>query len=507
VSRLSRSAAIVTVLSVAGQLVGLVTQVVIAGIFGARADMDAFLAASTLPQYVVAVLLGALSAVFVPVFLEYQASGRPSEAWRVASAVVTLTAVFLGALGVGGLLLAEPLLRLTTPGLTPESLALAATIARVTWPMIAASGLVGLVTGICHANNRFTWPAVVPALGALLNLALVVILAPRWGVLGVAVAGTVSVFTQAAFLLRHVAGRDRLGLSFDWRHPGLLRVVSLLWPLVLSAILVRYTPIVDRYVASGMPEGAIAHLGYAFRLVTFLALFLSSGIAAVVFPRMAFDMAARDVDGMRRTVSLAMRVMWLGVAPVVATGIVLGYPFIAVLLERGAFRAPDTSDVAALWQIYLLSLVGGCLGTVTGRAFFAMQATRLLAVMGVIEAVGYVAYTPLLASHFGVGGVAAAYVLYFSLSIAWQIPVLLVKLGRQGGGELSSSMARTAAAAAVAGVGAYAVVSFQAAPWPQLIGGGMIASALYVLCLRLWGGPEVQWTTQALKGMAASKHS
>ena len=503
-SRLPRQAAIVTLLSVAGQLVGLVTQVVIAGIFGARADMDAFLAASTLPQYVVTVLLGSLSAVFVPIFLEYRSSEKPAEAWRLASSIVTLTAVLLGLLGLAGLLAAEPLLKLTTPGLSAHSLAVAVRVARVTWPTIAATGVVGLVTGICHANSRFTWPTLVPVLGAILNLVLVVALAPIWGVVGVAIAGTVSVFVQVVFFLRDVSGRDQLTLSFDWRHPGIRRVASLLLPLVLSALLVRYTPIVDRYVASGMPEGAIAHLGYAFRLVAFLAMFLSSGIAAVVFPRMALDMVSRDLEGVRRTISLAMRVMWLGVAPIVSTGIVVGHAFIAVLLERGAFRPADTAEVAVLWQVYLLSLAGACLGNVTGRAFYAMKATRIIAVMGVIEAVGYAAYTTYLASRFGVIGIAVGYVLYFSLSIAWQVPLLLWKLGREGGPELFSSFARTLGAAVVAGGGALACSALGASPWFQLLAGGLAGVTLYLVCLRVWGGPEVQWTARALKSVAAS---
>ena len=39
-----------TVSPVAGQAVGVVIQIIIADAFGARADMDAFIAASTLPR-------------------------------------------------------------------------------------------------------------------------------------------------------------------------------------------------------------------------------------------------------------------------------------------------------------------------------------------------------------------------------------------------------------------------------------------------------------------------
>jgi putative peptidoglycan lipid II flippase len=394
-------------------------------------------------------------------------------------------------------------LRLTTPGLSPVSLAVAVRVARVTWPTIAASGVAGLLTGIYHANGRFTWPALVPVLSAILNLALVFVLAREWGVFGVAVAGAAGLFAQAIFLLRDVTGRDRLKLSFNWRHPGVAQVASLLWPLVLSGLLIRYTPVVDRYLASGLQEGSIAHLGYAFKLVSFLSVFLSTGIATVAFPRMILSAAARDIDALQKSVSLTLRVMWLGVVPAIAVGIALAHSLIIVFLQRGAFRQSDAETVAALWQIYLLSLGGLCLGNVTRRAFYALKDTRTISVMGVVEAVGYAVYTSQLARHFGASGVAIGYVVYFSLSIAWQVPVLLWKLGRKGGPELFSSFVRTTGAAVIAGGGAFAFAAFWASPWLQLAFGGAAGGLIYAVCLQIWGGPEVEWTTRALKAAAS----
>jgi hypothetical protein len=80
--------------------------------------------------------------------------------------------MLLGLLAVAGLVFAEVLLRLTTPGLSPESLALATRLARITWPSIAASGVSGLLTGIYHAKSRFGWPSVVPVVAAGLKPAL-----------------------------------------------------------------------------------------------------------------------------------------------------------------------------------------------------------------------------------------------------------------------------------------------------------------------------------------------
>lgn len=496
---LGAPAAAITLLSVAAQVLALASQALIASIFGASADLDAFLAASTLPQYVVAVVLGALAAVFVPVFVEFDQSGRSTEAWHVASSVVTMTGIVLTVLAVVGLLFAEPLLRLTTPGLSPATLQLAVRVARVTWPSIAVAGITGLVTGIYHSKGRFTWPAVVPAVAAVVNLVLIVAFAREWGVVAIAVAAIGSVVVQALLLIWNLAGRARLWFSFDWHHPGVAQVLVLVWPLALSNVVIRYTPVVDRYLASNLAEGTIAHLGYAFRLATFASMLLSVGITTVIYPRMVANIAARDVDAMRKTVSLALRVMWLGVAPVIAIGVALAQPFIAVLLERGAFHPDDTIAVSAIWRMYIFSLAGACLGGITGRAFYALKATPTIAIMGVVEAAGYAVYTPILARQFGAVGVAAGYVLLFSLSMVWHLPLLRRKLGGQGGTLLLSSFARTSVSATVAALAAGATATLvRSSALGQLAVGGIAGTSVYAGLLALSGGPEIQWTAQAL---------
>jgi len=494
--RLGGSALAVTVCSVAAQVLAVGSQSVVAKLFGAGSAMDAYLAANTLPQYVVAVLLGALGVVFVPVFLEFDASGRADEAWTVASAVVTMTATGLILFAVAGVALAEPLLRLTTPGLSEPTLRLAARIARVTWPSMAAAGITGLLTGMYHAKGRFGWPAVIPVMGAALNLALVVVFAQA-GVIAVAVAGACSVVMQTVALAWGLAGRRRLHASFRWMQPGVAHVVWLMWPLALSNIVIRYTPVVDRYLASSLPEGAISHLGYAFRLATFATSFLSVGISTVVYPILIRNIAANDVDGARRTLSLALRVMWLGVAPVIAIGIAVARPCVALLLERGAFQMSDSAAVAALWRIYLISLAGACLGAVTGRAFYALKATRVIAVMGVIESAGYAVYTAVLAHQFGAEGVAAGYVLLFTGSLVWHLPLLRWHLGRRGGWGLAASFARTGLFALLAGLGAVVAISFVQSAGAQLVFGGAVGLTVYALFLALSRGSETMWTVRA----------
>jgi putative peptidoglycan lipid II flippase len=483
---------VVTLFTLLAQVVAFATQVVIAAAFGTGAAMDAFLAANTLPQYLLSVVLNALGFVFIPVFLEYGKQGREEDAWRLASAVITVCAVALGLLSLAGIVLAQPLLRVTTPGLPSTSLQLATRIAIITWPTLVFTGLVSLLTAIYHAQGRFGWPALVPVLGAVLNLALVAALAAGVGIVGVAVAALVSLVLQMVLLLPIALQERRFRPALGWRDSGVQEVLRLLLPLVVANVFVRSTPIVDRYLASDLAEGAISQLGYASRLVTIFSTLLAAGITTVIFPRMASDRAKGDLAALRHTTSLGLRFMWLTVAPVVTVGLALALPLITVLFRRGEFNDADAHAVARLVQVYLLALVSMCLSNVPGRALYALKETWTVGVVGVIEAIAYVVYTPLLAHRYGTAGIAVSFVIYFNTSLLWLLWLVRSKTGNVGGRGVTLSFFRTGLASVCGGLAAYAVTRGMSGVWMQLLIGASLGALVYTAVLMAVGSDEIR---------------
>jgi putative peptidoglycan lipid II flippase len=488
---LVRPTMIVTVFVLGSQMVAFVTQIVIAGAFGARADMDAFLAANTLPQYLITVLLSALGFVLIPVFVDYASVPDHGEAWEIVNAILSLCALVLGVLALAGIFFARPILHWTTPGLSASSLDLAVKVSMFTWPTLVVTGLISLLTGVYQALHRFSWSSAVPVLGALLNLALVEALARPFGVIGVAAAATAGLVLQMILLAPVVARSGHFRISFNYGHAGVRQVLHLLWPLLISSLLIRWTPIIDRYLASGLQEGTISHLSYAFKLLTLSTMVLSTGITTVVFPRMALNIATSNLSGLGQTVSTGLRLMWVVIAPSVTLGAVLSVQIVTLLFVRGRFTHADAAEVGGLLRIYLLSMIAGGLGNITGRAFYALKETRLIAILGVLEASAYAVYTPLLARRFGASGVALGYVLYFNLSLLWQFPVLRYKMGNHGGTKIFLSFCRTTIAALAGALPAWILVS----AFPDPLSGvfaGLAGLVIYGVVLLAVGSPEAQ---------------
>jgi len=491
-SRVVRSTLLVTILAFAGQIAAFATQMVAAALFGAGAGMDAFLAASAIPQYLSAVLLGSLNFVFVPIFVDYLATGREDEAWQVASTVVSLILLVLGALVALGMLFPGAILRLTAPGLSSATHLLATQIAMIAWPSILAVGLVSVFTGILQAQSHFGWPATVPVLGAIVSLCVLIALANWLGIVGLAIATTLGMVTQAALLLSVGIRLGRYRSVLNWRHPAVWQVLHLLIPLVLVNVVTKSTTLLDRFLASGLSEGSISHLGYALRILSALSAIISTGIATVIFPRMAVNMTKSDPSAFRSTVSVGLRFMWLAVAPVIAIGTVLALPMIITVFQRGRFSFADSTAVAGLLQLYMLALAPACLGSIAGRSFYAMKDTRTLAVFGTIESIAYVIYTPILAHYLGAVGIVLGYVLLFNGSLLWQVVTIRYKVGNSGGGNVVRSFIRTGLAAMLGGATAWSMTQLTSNAWLQLLLGGIFGLLAYNLGLWILKSPEVR---------------
>lgn len=487
--RLVRPALAISAITLLSQLLSAVVQVLIAALFGAGIELDAYFAALTLPTYFSAVLLGGLSYVFVPLFVEHRTTGSEEEAWKITGNILTLYLVVAGSLTIAGMVWARELLALTVPGLSDSALTLATLLARILWPSVFLGGLATLCVSLYQSYERFIWPALAPLVGGVITLTVLFLWGRSGGVHVLAFAVLTGSIAQAVLLAPILIGR--LHLRFDPRDTGVREALVLLAPLVFAALFAQGSKLVDRYVASHLGSGSISHLAYGDKITTLFAALLSAGIAVTIFPQMAKESARADLSALRQTVSLGLRLTWLLVAPAIGLGIGLAYPLIGTVLERGAFGAADTAAVASILHWYLLALIGMTLGNITARAFYALKDTRTLSLISIGEIVLYALYTPWFGRHFGVMGIGVAIMLYWNLSELIQCVILWQRFGRPRFTSLVVALSRITAAAAVAGLMSHFLVAALRGPaWAMLLLGGTAGLVVYLIMLQLLGAAE-----------------
>src|SRR5438309_11365244 len=156
----TRATGIVGIAILSSRVLGLIREVVIASLFGATRNMDAFLTAFRAPNMLRDLFAeGALSTAFVTTFSRRIATQGDTSAWRLASKVATLTVVFMSAVVVLGIIFAPAVIAVLAPGFAPDKAELTVLLTRIMFPFILLVSLAALIMGMLNAKHVFGMPA------------------------------------------------------------------------------------------------------------------------------------------------------------------------------------------------------------------------------------------------------------------------------------------------------------------------------------------------------------
>lgn len=505
-SFLARAAAATAALTVLGAVLGLVRDQAIARYFGASDASDAFLIAWTVPEMAATLLIeDGMALLLVPAFS--LALTRRAEAHETPGSdpvrdlvAATLPRLLLLLSGGAALLIAGApwVVGMLAPGLADPRLAVDCT--RLTAVTVLTFGITGYFSAALRAHRSFLPPACVYVAYNLGIIGMTLALHSMWGVraaaVGVAAGSALMILTQLPMFLRLVPlARPRLPrfgrLRRRTARTAPLLGFAVLAPVVLFVVSRQSQVLVERFLASTLPAGAISHLNYAQKVAQ-MPMVLSLMICTVTFPVVARAMAAGDREKARlrveRDLALAGMVVLLG------TAVVLGYAprIIEVLFQRGAFDASDTDSTAQVMRVYALGLLGHCLVGALSRPFFSSgrptwfpafaMGTGLLVTMGAGYALTY---------RFGVDGIATAN----AIGISTTALLLLMGLGTRGvpirARAVALSLGRLTGASLAAGVAGWACAPLVPDPVLSLAAGCLLVPAVFFLTGLALRSPEV----------------
>jgi len=375
---LAKAALITAVLSLTGSLLGLARDQSLARLFGAGSETDAFLVAWTIPEFAATLLIeDGLAFALIPAFslaLARRAQGAPGDPVR-ALVATTLPRLTLAFIAVSALLIgtAPYLVEALAPGLPNPALAISCT--RITATCVLSFGLAGYCSAALRAHRRFVAPAAIYVAYNIGIIAGMYAFGAHWGVrsaaLGVAGGGVLMVLTQLPALWRQLTSHKPTAPDAD-TGPAAPRPMNLaLMATVLLFALCRQSQVlIERFLASHLPAGAISHLNYAQKVAQ-MPMMLSMMLCTVTFPVVARALAEGDTEKARnrveRDLALAACLVLLGAATVIACA----PQIIQLLFQRGAFTAHDTTATADVMRVYALGLLGQTLVGVLVRSYFS----------------------------------------------------------------------------------------------------------------------------------------
>ena len=457
--RLARSAGLTGAATLTSRVLGLARDQVLAAVFGAGNDMDAFIVAFRIPNLVRDLFAeGAMSAAFVPTFTRHLTRHGKREAWRLGNNVVNALLLITGIAVLAGIVFARPLVTAYAGSYAavPGKLELTIRLTRVMLPFLTMVAVAAAMMGMLNSLHHYFVPALAPAMFNVATIVCAIALVPLMPALGlprimaIAIAALVGGAGQIAVQWRPL---KREGFAYEpflsWCDPGLRQVLLLMGPGTIGLAATQVNIFVNTLLATSQGTGAVSWLTYAFRLMYLPIGLFGVSIGTAVLPAVSRHAAIDDVDGVRATVSRGMAMMLMLNVPATFGLLALATPIVQLLFERGHFLPSDTMQTAAALRFYTLGLVGYSTVRIASPTFYALHRSRVPVLVSVCTIVVNVVLSVALVRAMGFRGLAlgtSAAALANGLLLAWLLRGVLNGID---GRRLTIVLVKTVAAALV----------------------------------------------------------
>lgn len=509
------------------RVLGMVRDMLTAGIFGTSLAMSAFIVAFRIPNLFRALFgEGALSSAFVPVFMAARRNQDEASAWRLARRVFTLIGVVL--LGIVLLGMVGISLTLWIPGLN-EKTAAVLPLARIMLPYVFFICMAALGMAILNSYRLFSVSAFTPALLNITWILSVLFIVPlvqggadrqivalAWTVL---VGGVVQFVYQMPALFR-VGWRP--GLDTDWRDPHVKKVFLLMGPSALGLAINRVNVLINSLIALRVGTWAPSALFYAERLIYLPQGILATALGTVLLPVLSDFAAQEKHKEMSDAIHHGLRTLLFVMAPAAVGLTFLASPIVQMIFERGAFDARSTALTARALTFYAPGLIVFSLAKVFVPAFYALQDTRTPVKIGLCSVVLNftlnICFILTLPEYWKHAGLAFSTVVAEGFNGLFLGIHLRRRLGPFGIRGILAGLARALGAAAVMVVVAWfaeraftdglfirAHLPWKAAQWIGVPTAIALGAAVYFSIARVFRFPELGFVGEALRARKQKK--
>ena len=396
-----------------GKILGMVREQLLAANYGTDMQAAAFLLASRIPRtFFDVIFASAISASFIPVFVEYlQKKGR-EEAFALANRFITMISTVTILMMLLGMVFAKPLTLLIAPGYDVDTVTLCVGLLRMLFPTMLFTAVAFSFVGILQSLDEFNVPAALSVVSNGVLIVYYIFFNEKFGILGLTVAFLVGWAMQAIIQLPSLWRKGYFYRpDFHFKDAGVKKIGTLMLPVMVSTWIQPINFMVNTRFASQLAEGnlksgelGVSALEYANNLYTIIVGVFVLAIANMVFPK--FSRMTENKKEFGLAVRGTLKAMLFLLIPMTVGLMALAQPVVTLIYQRGAFDETAAQLTASALFFFAVGMVGYGVQNILSRAFYANQDGKTPFYSGLVSIVINALLCWLLLKPMGIGGLA-----------------------------------------------------------------------------------------------------
>ena len=413
---IAAAAFIISLAGIASRVLGLLRDRILAGQFGAGDTLDAYYAAFRIPDLIYnLVIIGALSAAFIPVFTQLITEKKEEDGWKLSSGILSLQICITGVLLIILAIFTPQLMHLVTPGFSGEKMDLTITLTRIMFLSPFLLGISGIFGGILVSFKKFLIYSLAPIFYNIGIIIGAVYFVKLWGPIGLAwgvVLGAVMHMLVQYPSVKFSGFHFRPAFFDALKDATVRRVLKLMIPRTLTIAVTQINFMIITIFASTLAAGSLAVFNFANNIQSAPLGLFGISFAIAVFPSLSAYAAQKNKEEFISAFSRTFRQILFFIIPVSVFIFVLRAQTVRLALGSGKFDWNDTILTFQILGLLTMSLLAQALLPLLTRAFYALQNTKTPLYVALISEAANLLAVALMIGKYGIFGLAIA----FSLS-------------------------------------------------------------------------------------------
>lgn len=490
-STVASAAVLVGFFSVLSRFVGLIRDRVLVQAVGVGSTLDAYYAAFRVPDILFQLLiLGTLSATFIPIFLRYWEK-HDEKAWRYTNAMLTFTGVAFVAVAAVCAAFAPSIAGVVGWGFDPQKQEMTATMLRVILISQCFFAVSMVFGSVLQATRRFFLYSLAPIaynVGIIFGAVFLVPVVGPWGIAWGTVIGAMMHAGLQAIGVYALGLKPKVVFSFD---KDVRETIFHMGPRTLSLAIAQLNFLFMTTLASTLQDGTVTMLQFAYNLNYFPIGVIAVSFAIAAFPALcdAVQKRGEATRSFKEVFSASVRQLLFFMIPATVLFLLLRAQIVRLVLGAQNFSWESTVLTADALAVFALSFCAQGLVYILVRGFFAMEKTAAPVAAAVVSAACNMGLALWFVPAWGLLGLVGAFSISAILQCAVLWALLRVQAGPLGGRDLVKSLTKSTAAAVAMAIAVQATKYGLVAFFPlttfkgvfiQLTGASVVGLLVYV---------------------------
>ncbi len=397
------------------RLLGLLRDRFLAGAFfnpNTAWQLDVYFAAFRLPDTIFQLLVvGALSAAFIPVFSEALVKNK-KQAWQTASTVITIGFVLFLVMGFLLIFFAQPLSKLIAPTFSLKELTLMVKLTRLL--IIAQAGFLvsNFVTGILQSYQFFLVPALAPIAYNLGIIFGILVLSPFVGIYGPVLGVIIGAFLHLGVQLPLLKSLGfKFKLSFDFKNSHVKRIGKLMLPRTLALAVTQIELTVAVFIATSLSAGSLSIFYFAQHLNALPVGLFGATIGQAALPSLSrVSHQSQSLDKFKTLITSSLNQVFYLSLPASMILLILRIPVVRLAFGARGFPWQATLLTGQVVALFAISVFAQAAIQILVRGFYALNNTKTPLFLGALSVTLNVilSFTMVYKLSLGVRGLALA---------------------------------------------------------------------------------------------------